>query len=445
PQGRTTTYRYDANDARITTTYPGDTVQKVTLDNSGRPTTIKATSPKGTLTDLTYSYANVGKDSTKIRTRTDNAAGLKTTYTYDSAGRFSYAAETKGTTQTEAWQYCYDRAGNLTSQGITEGCPRGTTYTYNDAQQLISKNGTTNGWSYDKVGNELAAASTDAAARTGETWSDLSQLTSLTVAGKTYPGQYASTDQSERIALGDTFFHNGPLGLAATSTAGADTGFTREPGGILNSMTAEGKAYYYLTDALGSVIATADETGTKTNTYAYSPRGVTRTTHTTEKIPQPYRFTAGYQDPTGLYHLAARYYDPHIGRFTQPDPSGQEKNPYLYAEGDPVNRIDPSGLSSVAVGAEVCFFLCLGGGYAENVDGSEGGGNFKIGFGSPGASAEAHTSSSNIGSKTDAWFYGGCAAGIAGGELTAGKGGFNASGGPAAATPGCSAGVQVQF
>ncbi|MFF3720440.1 RHS repeat-associated core domain-containing protein, partial [Streptomyces prasinus] len=36
-----------------------------------------------------------------------------------------------------------------------------------------------------------------------------------------------------------------------------------------------------------------------------------------------------------------------IGRFTQPDPSGQEQNPYLYAEGDPVNRIDPNGLLSL--------------------------------------------------------------------------------------------------
>ncbi|MFI8285444.1 hypothetical protein ACIF84_20640 [Streptomyces albidoflavus] len=42
-------------------------------------------------------------------------------------------------------------------------------------------------------------------------------------------------------------------------------------------MTADDKAYYYL----------ADETGAKTNTYAYSPRGVTHTTHTTEKIPSP--------------------------------------------------------------------------------------------------------------------------------------------------------------
>ena len=33
-----------------------------------------------------------------------------------------------------------------------------------------------------------------------------------------------------------------------------------------------------------------------------------------------------------------------IGRFIQPDPSGQETNPYLYASGDPVNQIGPNGL-----------------------------------------------------------------------------------------------------
>ncbi|WP_344532404.1 RHS repeat-associated core domain-containing protein [Streptomyces albiaxialis] len=51
-----------------------------------------------------------------------------------------------------------------------------------------------------------------------------------------------------------------------------------------------------------------------------------------------------YQDPTQLYHNAARYYDTRTGRFTQPDPSGLEANPYLYASGDPTNVIDPSGL-----------------------------------------------------------------------------------------------------
>ncbi|MFF2858856.1 RHS repeat-associated core domain-containing protein [Streptomyces rubiginosohelvolus] len=66
-----------------------------------------------------------------------------------------------------------------------------------------------------------------------------------------------------------------------------------------------------------------------------------------KRRPPPYRFAGAYQDPTGLYHFAARYCDPNIGRFTTPDPSGQEKNPYLYAEGDPVNRIDPTGLLSL--------------------------------------------------------------------------------------------------
>ncbi|MFE3676058.1 RHS repeat-associated core domain-containing protein [Streptomyces griseus] len=347
PKGKITKYEYNKNDVRTKTTYPGSTVQEIIPDKSGRPEKIKATSPKGTLVDLAYTYGygtGGATDGNKIRTNTDAVAGTKTAYEYDKAGRFAYAAETKGSTLNASWQYCYDLAGNLTSQGVDKGCPRGTTYTVNDAQQITAKDGSATNWSYDQIGNETAGASTPEGTRTEVKWTDYSQMTSITTGGKTYAGQYGSTDQSERIKLGDTFFHNGPLGLAATSTAGVDTGFNREPGGTLNSMTRGGKNHYYLTDALGSVVALTDDTGTKVNTYAYSPRGVQRTT--TETVPQPYRFAGGYQDPTGLYHFAARYYDPNIGRFTTPDPSGQEQNPYLYAAGDPVNRIDPNGLHS---------------------------------------------------------------------------------------------------
>ncbi|MFF7542234.1 RHS repeat-associated core domain-containing protein [Streptomyces canus] len=55
------------------------------------------------------------------------------------------------------------------------------------------------------------------------------------------------------------------------------------------------------------------------------------------------RYTGTYLDPSGLYKMGARYYDPQLGRFTQPDPSGKESNPYAYAAGDPINRTDPSG------------------------------------------------------------------------------------------------------
>ncbi|MFI5809238.1 RHS repeat-associated core domain-containing protein [Streptomyces sp. NPDC051561] len=346
PAGKTTTYAYNNNDTRTKTTYPGGTVQEVTPDKSGRPTLIKATSPKGTLTHTSYTYSYVAgtatKDGTKIRTTTDGVFGLKRTYEYDSAGRFSYATETKGTTLAASYQYCYDPAGNLTSQGSAKGCPSGIALTYNDASQLISRAGSTAGWGYDKAGNETDGASGADRARTGGIWSDHSQQTSVTIAGKTYTGLYGSTDQSERLFYGDTTMHNGPLGLSGKTDPSGDMGFNREASGTLNSMTTGGKSYYYLTDALGSVLAMADETGAKVNEYRYSPRGVDGTF--TEKAPQPYRFAGGYQDPTGLYHYGARYYDPRIGRFTSPDPSGQEKNPYLYAEGDPVNQIDPTGL-----------------------------------------------------------------------------------------------------
>ncbi|MFG2440951.1 RHS repeat-associated core domain-containing protein [Streptomyces sp. NPDC048508] len=111
-------------------------------------------------------------------------------------------------------------------------------------------------------------------------------------------------------------------------------------------MTRSGKSYYYLTDALGSTVALADGSGTKVASYRYSPRGVTTPTESTG-VSQPYRFAGTFQDPTDLYHMGARYYDSRTGRFNQNDPSGKEKNPYLYAEGDPVNRIDPTGLFSL--------------------------------------------------------------------------------------------------
>src|SRR3954462_5242382 len=68
--------------------------------------------------------------------------------------------EKKGSTVNSSWLYCYDFAGNLTGQGIANGCPGGSTYTINDAQQIPSKNGSSTNWSYDKAGNETAGAST---------------------------------------------------------------------------------------------------------------------------------------------------------------------------------------------------------------------------------------------------------------------------------------------
>ncbi|MFE2267219.1 RHS repeat-associated core domain-containing protein [Streptomyces griseosporeus] len=353
PDGKKTDFDYDNNDQRTKTVYPGGTTQTVTIDKDGRPSAVKATSGTATLIDLGYSYADAaGKDTSKIRTRTDNFTKYKTSYTYDSQDRLAYALEADSAgTRKASWLYCFDKAGNLTSTDATKNtCPGATTYNYNDANQLTAKNGTTTGWSYDNLGNETAGAS--ATARTGETWTDYSQLAGITAGGTTYDLVHAGTDNAERTKLGPTWFHHTALGLASTTTNGVDTGFIREPAGTLNSMTSGGKSYYYLTDATGNVLGLVDDTGKRTHTYAYGPTGLPRTTPT-EAVPQPFRYAGAYLDPTGLYKMGARYYDPTLGRFTQPDPSGQESNPYLYAAGDPINRTDPSGTSFMSFAESV--------------------------------------------------------------------------------------------
>jgi len=56
-----------------------------------------------------------------------------------------------------------------------------------------------------------------------------------------------------------------------------------------------------------------------------------------------------YDPDLGLYYLRARYYNPATGRFMSRDPlDGNQLDPkslhkYLYANGDPINRVDPTG------------------------------------------------------------------------------------------------------
>ncbi len=108
---------------------------------------------------------------------------------------------------------------------------------------------------------------------------------------------------------------------------------------------------FYHSDHLGSTNLVTDINGNVAEYEDYTPYGSLRTHE--GSLDSPHKFTGQRFDAsTGLYYYHARYYDPQIGRFIQPDtivqdPSDpQSLNRYSYCRNNPVNLVDPSGYKS---------------------------------------------------------------------------------------------------
>ncbi|TMQ10360.1 MAG: RHS repeat-associated core domain-containing protein, partial [Deltaproteobacteria bacterium] len=109
--------------------------------------------------------------------------------------------------------------------------------------------------------------------------------------------------------------------------------------------SSDGAIFYYTTEGPGHVASLVDTLKNMVNRYEYTPWG--DAISATEGVVQPLRYGAReYDAETGLYYNRARYYDPKLARFVSQDPIGLAGgiNPYVYAQDDPVNGRDPSGL-----------------------------------------------------------------------------------------------------
>ncbi len=104
-------------------------------------------------------------------------------------------------------------------------------------------------------------------------------------------------------------------------------------------------------DALGSVRQVVDPAGSVTLAQSYDPFGNPLTSAGSDS--SAFGYTGEQVDAsTGLVYLRARYYISGTGRFLTPDPwTGEPLDPrslppaYLYVGDNPINHVDPSGLT----------------------------------------------------------------------------------------------------
>jgi RHS repeat-associated protein len=118
-------------------------------------------------------------------------------------------------------------------------------------------------------------------------------------------------------------------------------------------INAEGDVSYYLEDALGSVMALADDEGIVTGVYQYDAWGNALVEPENDANPYRWRGIWGYYWDTNMeiYLLGLRWCDPRIGRFITQDPigfNGGDANLFRYSQNRPVDWADPSGLITYA-------------------------------------------------------------------------------------------------
>ena len=116
----------------------------------------------------------------------------------------------------------------------------------------------------------------------------------------------------------------------------------------ISQTAADASTSYFLHDGLGSVANMTSSSGATQWTYAYEPFGTTRTETSTSGPTNFMKFAGEYLDPTGLYHLRARQYDPATGQFGRPDPVDPGVGDalvaaYVYVANRPTVLLDPSG------------------------------------------------------------------------------------------------------
>jgi RHS repeat-associated protein len=377
PGERTTSLSYDSDHRLTKITYPSKAVESYKLEAfTGRPESITFEGLSGTtVPNLTYSYKKGVNDSELISALTEST-GPKTEYTYDSLNRLELAVRTVSETSGSRYEFKFDGDGNRTQQHVNltepqKGGPKEeATYYHTNGTGLLECRQTVSGacsgnsstelshYKYDKAGEELAI--TPKADTSGSTFAfnAAKETKAITPAGGSEQAlAYGGIGQADLVALGSSTLQNSLLGLTREATSGGTSYYARTPSGLLVDQRTPSGNFNPLYDAQGDVIALVSTSGKVERTFRYGPYGENVNSEGTQTIPDPFGFQGGYRVPggntgkgnvaNGLDHFGQRYYDPTVGRWTQPD-SLVGAPGFGFTNDDPINESDPSGHMGMA-------------------------------------------------------------------------------------------------
>ncbi|MBU5451501.1 RHS repeat-associated core domain-containing protein, partial [Acetivibrio sp. MSJd-27] len=375
-----TTYAYDIQNRLISVTNDGETTS-YSYDNNGN-----LLSTTGAVnTQYTYNQANLMTAQTNRLG--ENVLGQYSVSYYLDGNKESIAESGKPTTS-----YLYDDMGRLPQEVIagesqtiyqydsflnrsrkvekdaSGNVIKTNTYQYNKNNWLLEdretagEGQTVRNFFYDNMGNQTMKTITTIGEATGEPsvtigedpngiqlfeYDPLNRMTKATINNVTTTYTYdANGLRQSKSTNGVTTSHiYDGQNIVMDDKAGEKQVFVRGLSPISRTVNEGGKEYYSF-NTHGDTAQLLSASGTVLKDYTYDAFGNQKQEQAEDN--NPFRYCGEYFDnETGFIYLRARYYDSSIGRFISEDPAKDGTNWYSYCTGNPVNKIDPNGLTDV--------------------------------------------------------------------------------------------------
>jgi RHS repeat-associated protein len=263
------------------------------------------------------------------------------------------ATYTANNATVRSYNYSYDLMGNrLTAQTFDGATTSNTTSLYNLANQLVSSqtdSGPSRSYSYDLNGNMTSDGLNSYAYDAVNRLKSYTDGTNSAVTNYLYDGRGHRLSQTTGSHT-TTYLYDltgDPAQLLGQTADGVETRYLVGLGGIIGQQQNNTWGYFGY-DGLGSVRQLTDASGALRYSANYDPYGVPF--YQAGDMSTILGFAGEPTDPNGLQFLSTRYYNPAAGEFISHDPFAGNlqdilsQNGYTYADANPVNNFDPSGM-----------------------------------------------------------------------------------------------------